>query len=545
MQENRSFDSTFGKLGSYKQRNGFGSAGDVDDLDRIVGGASNVSEDGTVVASFKMKSVCFENISPDWLESWGDINFNQPGLRDGSGAAIFNGDGYVHNGQGFARYAGEIALSSGSSGSIDVTPNPSNPSLLSPFETTNYYLFYDNGTKLITEPLAVVQAIVTDPNSRVKNPSKPQITPPVGVTFTVAPVATPSAESSTVTVNPGEKVRIKWNVPGAAQVRISTWYDLKGRRAMGYYDQDTLPYHYFMAANFATSDRFFGPMPGGSEPNRAYFFAATTRGRARDPGGLDSNTTKNIFQLLEEKGISWRIYYHELDPTNGKPATRLQRYEPFFTDILTNKPERLARVEQYFTDIANNTLPQVVFIEELSGLDEHPGGTLQGDIHSGNSIQAGAQYASNLINGLMNSALWKDSAFFLIYDEAGGLYDHVAPMGAVGQVKAVHPDGIAPTDILPKDSVIRPAGNFDVSGLRIPMIVISPFARKQYVSHTSMDYTAILKFIEVRFKLPSLTNRDAAQPDMQEFFDFPAAPWSTPPAPPAQPLTMPCDYTNL
>jgi phospholipase C len=77
------------------------------------------------------------------------------------------------------------------------------------------------------------------------------------------------------------------------------------------------------------------------------------------------------------------------------------------------------------------------------------------------------------------------------------------------------------------------------------MIVISPFARKQYVSHTSMDYTAILKFIEVRFKLPSLTNRDAAQPDMQEFFDFPAAPWSTPPAPPAQPLTMPCDYTNL
>jgi len=72
--------------------------------------------------------------------------------------------------------------------------------------------------------------------------------------------------------------------------------------------------------------------------------------------------------------------------------------------------------------------------------------------------------------------------------------------------------------------------------------VISPFAKKNFVSHTPMDYTAALKLIETRFHLPSLTNRDAAMPDMSEFFDFSTStgPWATPPVPPSQPINMPC-----
>jgi phospholipase C len=72
------------------------------------------------------------------------------------------------------------------------------------------------------------------------------------------------------------------------------------------------------------------------------------------------------------------------------------------------------------------------------------------------------------------------------------------------------------------------------------MIVISPFARKGYVSHTTMDTTAVLKFIEDRFGLPSLTRRDAAQPSMSEFFDFSSPSWMTPPTPPAQPTNGTC-----
>jgi phospholipase C len=65
--------------------------------------------------------------------------------------------------------------------------------------------------------------------------------------------------------------------------------------------------------------------------------------------------------------------------------------------------------------------------------------------------------------------------------------------------------------------------NFTFSGFRSPVIVISPFAKSGFVSHTPMDYTAILKFIETRFGLPTLTQRDAAQPDMSEFFDLAGA----------------------
>ncbi len=93
--------------------------------------------------------------------------------------------------------------------------------------------------------------------------------------------------------------------------------------------------------------------------------------------------------------------------------------------------------------------------------------------------------------------------------------------------------------------MIQPPGNFDITGFRVPMMVVSPFAKKNFVSHTVMDYTAILKFIETRFKLPSLTKRDAAQPDMTEFFNFANPPWATPPTPPDQPVTLPCDYTLL
>lgn len=65
--------------------------------------------------------------------------------------------------------------------------------------------------------------------------------------------------------------------------------------------------------------------------------------------------------------------------------------------------------------------------------------------------------------------------------------------------------------------------------------MISPFTKKNYVSHTAADYTAILKSIETRLSLPALTLRGAAQPDMTEFFDFPNVPWATPPTPPTQP----------
>jgi phospholipase C len=80
-----------------------------------------------------------------------------------------------------------------------------------------------------------------------------------------------------------------------------------------------------------------------------------------------------------------------------------------------------------------------------------------------------------------------------------------------------------------------PNCDFTYTGFRVPMFIASPFAKKNFVSHAVADYTAILKLIETRFKLPALTKRDAAQIDMsKEFFDFAHPAWTTPPAPPAQ-----------
>jgi phospholipase C len=84
-----------------------------------------------------------------------------------------------------------------------------------------------------------------------------------------------------------------------------------------------------------------------------------------------------------------------------------------------------------------------------------------------------------------------------------------------------------------------------LTGFRVGTIVVSPFSRKNFVSHTVMDHTAILKFIETRFGLSSLTQRDAAQPDMSEFFDFQNPPWMVPPTPPAQPTNMACYFDHL
>ena len=212
-------------------------------------------------------------------------------------------------------------------------------------------------------------------------------------------------------------------------------------------------------------------------------------------------------------------------------------------------PQNLAPISQYFTDLQNGTLPQVSIIEPPSqaSLDEHPA---DDDLPPNQvpNVESGSQYVSTLINALMSSSSWKDSVFFLTFDEGGGFYDHVPPQPAVS------PDGIPPSDLLTSPKLdICTAGNgaggytcdFTLTGYRVPLIVISPFAKKHYVSHTVADYTAMLKFIETRFNLPSLTARDSAQMDMTEFFDFVNQPWATPPKPPAQPTNGACYLDRL
>src|SRR5262249_43118745 len=111
--------------------------------------------------------------------------------------------------------------------------------------------------------------------------------------------------------------------------------------------------------------------------------------------------------------------------------------------IPTQYPQNIAPMSQYFADLQNGTLPQVAQIEPATdaGLDEHPS-----DLDtSASNTQLGANYVASLINALMQSSSWKDSAFILTFDEFGGFYDHVPPQPTVS------PDGIKPADLFPGD----------------------------------------------------------------------------------------------
>ena len=239
-------------------------------------------------------------------------------------------------------------------------------------------------------------------------------------------------------------------------------------------------------------------------------------------------------------------------------------------------PNHIAPLSQYFTDLTNGTLPAFSFIEAgYANNDEHPG--------SGQSILHGQSQVATIINAFMNSSSYASGVFFFSYDEGGGPYDHVPPvpghsndftdtsLGTIPDIASisVQPDSYFPclgpnntkTTHCDLDPSYPGAHTGDAAtaygfgaqiGFRVPNFVVSPFVRRHYVSHVPMDHTAIIKFVENRFISSSthLTARDAAQPDLMNFFDFTNVPWATPPTPPA-PVTSttlghnPCTPTNL
>ena len=338
--------------------------------------------------------------------------------------------------------------------------------------------------------------------------------------------------------------------------------DVNGVRAMGYFDWTDLNYYYFMASNFGTSDTWFAPLMDRTQLNRMYMLAATSQGLAYPIGQGNNNgqqlTATTIFEALQKAGITWKIYVNsdaivdkntgalcnnDLTDENAKCLIQssyinMFQYENTIINSAGQTPDLLQNivpVTQFAVDAANGTLPQFALIEPPSAasLDEHPNDI---DTSTPADVQAGAKYASGLINTLMTSPSWTDSAMIFTYDEWGGLYDHVPPQQATPPGDVLSPTDLMPGDICDKTGQDLGLGTctFGWTGYRIPLIVISPYSVKNFVSHTVRDTTAVLKMVETRFGLSSLTARDASQPDMTEFFDFVNKPWATPPTPPTQ-----------
>ncbi len=290
--------------------------------------------------------------------------------------------------------------------------------------------------------------------------------------------------------------------------------DPDGTRAMGYFDQSELPYYYELASQYATSDRFFSSVMTETVPNRLYMMGATSWGATKAIGPFPQQYTL-IWDRLNDAGVNWRYYV----PSASKPPFIEQ-----FPGGAARYGSHVFPISQYFTDLkSDSTFPQVVFIERLEGFDEHPG----------NNIQIGAAKVKTYVDALMQSPAWPTSAFILAFDEGGAMYDHVPP------VSVPPPDNIPP-DLGPQDF----QAGFDMTGFRVPFILVSPWGKPNFVSHTPRDFASILAFIESRFNLPALTARDAAADNMSEFFDFTGSPRTTIPPLPDQPKNGVCDPTR-
>jgi len=334
--------------------------------------------------------------------------------------------------------------------------------------------------------------------------------------------------------------------------------DIDGYRTMGYFTD--LNYYYFMASNFATSDSWFSPIMSRTQLNRAYILAATSDGYAYPPGSNSSDNapfpSPTIFQSLQTAGITWRVYVNpEGTSCSADTGSELNQclanmsYVNMFTfeSQVQSTPslyQNFVPISQFTTDVQNGTLAQVSLIEPASdaGLDEHPSDS---DAYPEN-VQTGAAYAAGLINTFMTSPSWKDSAMIFTYDEAGGFYDHVQPQPVpVPNASAQqYPIDLQTNDACDGADQTSGVCSFGMTGYRVPLIVISPFAKKNFVSHVVRDATAWLNFVEERFSVPALTARDAywstagagtnPPATLDEFFDFVNVPWATPPTPPAQ-----------
>ena len=279
------------------------------------------------------------------------------------------------------------------------------------------------------------------------------------------------------------------------------------------YESD-IPNYWAYARTYTLSDMTFSSLKGPSFPNHLYTIAATSAGAIDNPNltgnlpqpywGCDApdgstvtvsdeqgNKTHpfpcfdnlTLGDLLETAGVSWRYYA----PVQGDDGYLWNAYDAI--GHIRNGPlwnTRFAPDTQFVTDAQNGNLPAVSWVVNDVARSEHPDA----------SSCAGENRSVEQINAIMKSPDWNSTVIFITWDDFGGFYDPVPP----------------------------PSPDYYGLGPRVPMIIISPYAKPAYVTHTQYEFASVLKFIETRFNLGSLTDRDQNASDMTDAFDFGQAP---------------------
>jgi phospholipase C len=268
-----------------------------------------------------------------------------------------------------------------------------------------------------------------------------------------------------------------------------------GHFVMGNYGEADLPFYYWLANTFALSDRHFPSVRSGTWPNRGFLLLGTADGvYCTFCGKNPKPTTPSIFDTLDRAGVSWGAF-SDSDPFDGTLAW-------------TQSHPGVHPFADFQRALKDGTLPSVAFVDGVGWVeDEHPTA----------DVQVGENWSHLVYEAVTASPLWPSTALIWTYDEAGGFADHVPP---------------------PEHACIARPGNpddrdFFELGVRVPLAVISPYARPHFVSHVVQDHTSITRLIEAVFDLPALTARDANSTALLDMFDFDHPPALLhPPAPP-------------
>lgn len=271
--------------------------------------------------------------------------------------------------------------------------------------------------------------------------------------------------------------------------------------------QTDIPNYWLYAQNFVLGDSMFSSLMGPSFPNHLYTIGAQSGGAVDNPPNntpgwgcdvanehvsvLGNNGSTHLqdacfdFQTLADeldaKGYSWR-YYAPQAPPDGGWGYHWSAFDAIKHIRYGKDWQYVVPVAQFEQDAASGNLPTVSWVVTPSSDSEHPPA----------SVCQGENWTVQMLNALMRGPNWSSTALFLTWDDFGGFYDHVAPQ---------HIDSFG-------------------LGFRVPLLVISPYAKRGYIDHTLYEFSSMLRFSEDILGLAPLTNRDKGANNMFNAFDF-------------------------
>jgi phospholipase C len=270
------------------------------------------------------------------------------------------------------------------------------------------------------------------------------------------------------------------------------------------YNEGDIPNYFTYARNFVLADEFFSSLKGPSFPNHLYTVGAQSGGAINNPNsgrwGCDAAANSRVQVMdddgdisgvypcfdfdtladrLEDEGLSWK-YYAPGQDKSGYIWSALDAIKHIrLTSLWT---QHVVPTEQFVQDAQNGELPAVSWLVTSVGLSEHPPA----------SVCMGENWTVEQLNALMQGPEWDSTVVFLTWDDFGGFYDHVAP-------PVVDNFGFGP---------------------RVPLLIISPWVKRGHITHSTLEFSSVLKFIEERFDLDPLTERDEDANDLIDSFDF-------------------------